>query len=137
MSDSEKMNEETADQQESNEKTFTQAEVDEIIRKRLARERRKAETESNTDGEQDTGDDREKTLEERELRVMAKEKLLDSGMPSNLADVLRYSDEKSLEKAIEAIKNLKQEPRKAWAERMDAHHSPGIDPIRKAMGLGR
>lgn len=137
MDDNEKMNEETANQQEGNEKTFTQAEVDEIIRKRLARERRKTETESNTDGEQETGDDREKTLEERELRVMAKEKLLDSGMPSNLADVLRYSDEKSLEKAIEAIKNLNQEPRKAWAERMDAHRSPGIDPIRKAMGLGR
>ena len=97
MDDNEKMNEETANQQEGNEKTFTQAEVDEIIRKRLARERRKTETESNTDGEQETGDDREKTLEERELRVMAKEKLLDSGMPSNLADVLRYSDEKSLE----------------------------------------
>lgn len=135
MDDNEKMNEETADQQESNEKTFTQAEVDEIIRKRLARERRKTETESDTDGEQDTGDDREKTLEERELRVMAKEKLLDSGMPSNLADVLRYSDEKSLEKAIEAIRNLNQEPRKAWGERMGAHYSSRIDPVRKAMGL--
>lgn len=137
MGDNEKMNEETAEQQESNEKTFTQAEVDEIIRKRLARERRKTETESDTDGDQDTGDDREKALEERELRVMAMEKLLDSGMPSSLADVLRYSDEKSLEKAIETISNLNQEPRRAWGERMGAHNGSRIDPVRKAMGLDR
>lgn len=60
MADNERMNEETVEQQENNEeKTFTQDEVDEIIRRRLARERKKSGS-----GE-DPGADRGRSLEER------------------------------------------------------------------------
>lgn len=137
MSDNERMNE-TAEQQENTEKTFTQAEVDEIVRKRLARERKKTGLDDNSDGD-NAGNDREKSLEDRELRLMAREKLFESGMPTSLADVLRYSDEKSLEKAIETIKNLdkNQESPKAWGNRMGTRKSDNSDPIRKAMGLNR
>lgn len=133
MSDNERMNE-TAEQQENTDKTFTQAEVNEIVRNRLAREREKNDRYGDN-----AGNDREKSLEDRELRLMAREKLFESGMPTSLADVLRYSDEKSLEKAIEAIKNLdkNQEPPKAWGNRMGAGKSSNSDPIRKAMGLNR
>lgn len=119
----------TGENQEQNNKTFTQEEVDDIVKNRLARERRKLEAakESEPDGE--------KSLKERELRVTAREKLLDAGLPTSLADILRYSDEKSIEQAIEAIKNLKQGPvGKAWGARMGGHKMQS-DPIRKAMGL--
>lgn len=138
MSDNERMNDETletAQQENQNQepRTFTQEEVDEIVRKRLARERKK--TDANND--QESGSDREKTLEDRELKVMAREKLLDAGMPSSLADVLRYSDEKSLEKAMETIKNLDRGVPKSWGERQSSRRNSNVDIYRKAMGLDR
>ena len=137
MSDNERMNE-TAEQQENTDRTFTQAEVDEIVRNRLARERKKKGLDDNSDGD-NAGNDREKSLEDRELRLMAREKLFESGMPTSLADVLRYSDEKSLEKAIETIKNLNKnkEAPKAWGQRQSARKTSDSDQIRKAMGLNR
>lgn len=117
------LNNET-EQQETEVKTFTQEEVDEIIKKRLARERKKAES------EQEPGKDREKNLEQRELTLMAKEKLLDEGMPLNLASVLKFSDEKTLEEAIETIKNMNKESPRAWGQRQQS--SVKHDAIRDA-----
>lgn len=112
-------------------KTFTQAEVDEIVSKRLARERRRAEQDSPQDS-------REKDLEARELKVMAKEKLIEKGLPVSLADVLRYSDEKTLETAVETIRTLNQEAPKAWGARLSSGpRRTGRDPVKEAMGLTR
>ena len=136
MDDNERMNEATAEQQENNEeKTFTQDEVDEIIRKRLARERKKSGS-----GE-DPGADRERSLEERELHLMAREKLFDEGLPSQLADILKYSDEESLEVALEVIKGLNfgsEAPKaKSWGQRQSAGGTQLTEAsrIRDAMGL--
>lgn len=135
MDDNERMNEGTADQQENNEeKTFTQDEVDEIIRKRLARERKKSGS-----GE-DPGADRERSLEERELHLMAREKLFDEGLPSQLADILKYSDEESLEAALKVIKgsNFGSEAPKAksWGQRqLSRGRDNEAARIRDAMGL--
>ena len=121
--------EETLDSQE--ECTYSQQEVDAIIRKRLARERRKYEREFSGDET-----DREKALNARELKITAREKLVEAGMPSSLANVLRYEDEETLEEAIAAVANYEKEPRKAWGERMGAHtYKP--DRVRQAMGLDR
>lgn len=119
------LNNETEQQENTEVKTFTQEEVDEIIKKRLARERKK------TESEQLPETDREKNLEQRELTLMAKEKLLDEGMPLDLAGVLKFSDEKTLEEAIETIKNLSKEAPKAWGQRQSYHKSPS-DPIADA-----
>lgn len=126
------VNEEIQDHQENQEnRTYSQQEVDDIVRKRLARERRKYEREFS---ENET--DREKALNARELKIIAREKLVDAGMPSSLADVLKYEDEETLEAAISAVANYKKEPDKAWGERMGAH---GFKPdyFRQAMGLDR
>lgn len=123
-------NEENSQEQ----KTFTQEEVNEIVQRRLAREQQKKR-----DSDPDLAD-RENTLEERELKVMAREKLLDEGLPRDLADVLRYSDEESLNTAIETIKNLNMErvSPKAWGERVSRGKAGSTDdPIREAMGLTR
>lgn len=117
---------ETAGQQE--ERTFTQEEVNEIVQKRLARERERAGAGTETT-------DKERLLEERELKVMAKEVLLNEGLPSSLADVLKFSDEKTLKEAIETIKNLEDKPQKAWAEKVTGMRSSRTDIFREAMGL--
>ncbi len=130
------MTQQNEDEQDTaqDEKRFTQAEVDEIVKKRLARERQKADR-VNTGT--DVGNDRESALAARELKLMAKEKLLDAGMPLNLADVLNYSDEDSLKAAIETIKNLNPDAaKKGWGIRIsEGKTSPRTDPIRKAWGL--
>lgn len=138
MADNERMNEPAGQQGEHEEKTFTQQEVDEIVRSRLARERKRAGT-----GE-DTRSDREKSLDERELHLMARERLFDEGMPSQLADILKYTDEDSLDAALEVIKGLNlsnsEAPKaKSWGQR---HSSAGGSDaealkIRDAMGLNR
>lgn len=119
------------------ERTFTESEVNEIVQNRLARERRKNDRE-------DSGSDRIANLDDRELRIMAKEKLLDMGMSTKLANLLRYDDEESLEDAIEAFNSLiggaggnKEEKPKSWGQR---HAGAGIrkteeERIRQAMGL--
>lgn len=112
-------------------RTYTQEEVEHIVQKRLARERLRNERETATNDA-----DREKALNERELKVTAREKLADAGMPSSLADVLRYENEETLTEAISAIANYKKKPEKAWGERMGerAYHP---DRFRHAMGLDR
>lgn len=122
-------------QQEQEPRTYSQEEVDEIVRKRLARERRRHERETVENSTEKS--DREKDLDSRELRLMAKEKLLEAGMPLKLAEVLNYSDEKTLDEALEMIKTLNPETPKAWGERHNGHVGMKTDPIRKAMGLDR
>lgn len=135
MGDNERMNEETVERQENNEeKTFTQDEVNEIVRKRLARERMK------NGSDEDPGTDRERSLEERELHLMAREKLFDEGLPSQLADILKYSDEKSLDAALKVIKELNigsGAPKgKSWGQRQLSHGRDNeAAKIRDAMGL--
>lgn len=138
MADNERMNEPAGQQGEHEERTFTQQEVDEIVKNRLARERKRAGT-----GE-DARSDREKSLEERELRLMAREKLFDEGLPSQLADILKFTDEGTLDAALNIIKELNlsnTEPQipKAWGERQGARKSKGTEEqqIRDAMGLSQ
>ena len=57
------------------ERTFTQAEVDEIVRKRLARVKRESETDGNNGMDSAGMANREKELEQRELNLLAREKL--------------------------------------------------------------
>lgn len=135
MEDSERM-EETLDRGE--EKTFTQEEVEEIVKRRLARERRKAAR--GTEGEEDPLTGRESSLAERELRLTARERLQEEGLPMSLADVLRYADDETLDTAIEAVKSLKAgtEPPRAWGQRQSgAGRNPVENQIRKAMGLNQ
>lgn len=132
MDGNERINNTVEAQENSEERTFTQEEVNEIIRKRLSREKEKTENSS-------SGADKEKELADRELRLMPRERLFDVGMPSSLADVLRYTDEESLDKAIEEIKKLSEdvpntEKRKTWGQRQNGVKSKA-DPYREAMGL--
>ena len=131
MEDNRNIDTQNEEQDVQEAKTFTQEEVDEIVRKRLARERKRTEAGDGAEPAQD----REKELDARELRIMAREKLQEAGMPMALADVLRYSDDKSLEKAMEIIMSLNQAGSKSWGYRPSNGKTVTTDPFRKAMGL--
>lgn len=125
-------------QQNEQEKRFTQKEVDEIVAKRLARERRKAgnDGESDSDGGAGSGDGGD-DLAQREIRILTKEKLMDAGLPTKLADILNVKDKDSIDSAIETLEEIisNRSSGKAWGERHKGGNKP--DPIRKAMGLDR
>ena len=114
---------------QAEERVFTQEELEEILQKRLARERRNR---PGTDGLQS----REKELENRELLVEAKERLAEAGLPAALAQVLRYEDKAALEKAIDLISGLDTARAVSWGQRPSGGRAAAQeDPIRRAMGL--
>ena len=114
---------------QAEERVFTQEELEEILQKRLARERRNR---PGTDGLQS----REKELENRELLVEAKERLAEAGLPAALAQVLRYEDKAALEKAIDLISGLDTARSVSWGQRPSGGRAEAQeDTIRRAMGL--
>ena len=125
---------------QSQEKIFTKEEVNRIVQERLARDRKAREAEQDSVGMEKSITDREKALEERELKLMAREKLMDEGLPIDLADILSYSDEKTLEEVIDKIKKINgiRYSGASWGERISGGTSRSRhDSIREAMGLNR
>lgn len=123
-------------------KTFTQEDVNRIVGERLAKEKAKA----NNDGDFSK---REQELEQRELRLTAKEVLTGKGLPVQLLDALNCTDKETMEKSISTIENIfndyKADATKhvtfkgfqpAASNRPAENGAPAGDAeIRKAMGL--
>ena len=80
------------------EKTFTQEQVNAIVGKRLAEAKASNEAALSK---------REEELKQREMQIRAKEILSERGLPKDLANVLKYSDEESLTAAIDVIEHTK------------------------------
>ncbi len=81
-------------------KTFTQDDVNRIVGERLSKDRSRNEADFVK---------RENDLKQRELAMTAREMLAEKGLPKDLADILRYSDEETLKTAIDRIQKLKSE----------------------------
>ena len=79
------------------EKTFTQAEVNHIISERLAKDRAKGSADL---------EKREMELRSRELAMNARELLAEKGLPKELADILKFSDNDTMNKSIESIEKI-------------------------------
>lgn len=114
------------------EKLFTQEQVNAIVGKRLAEQKTSLASEL---------DQRAKEVTEKELELKAAEMLSGNGLPKELAKVLKYSDEKEVETAIDMIKRgmetLKARNRKIVESRLPEGKGYGDDDssIREAFGL--
>lgn len=80
------------------EKTFTQSEVDEIIKSRLSREHRKTD-----DSRIDELNNKEKELEQRELRADARDKLKALGLPESISELVNFNSKEEYETTIEKV----------------------------------
>lgn len=79
-------------------KTFTQDEVNQIVKNRLKEERGKMQK------EQDAALlEREQAITAREMRMTAREKLNEKGLPADLVDAINCSDEDTINKSIEIL----------------------------------
>lgn len=120
-------------QQGSNQaKMFTQDEVNQIVQSRLARY--KGDTSENLT-------EREKSLNQRELKLEARERLADAGLPKNLIDAVNCNSKEEMEKSIGALTAYLGTQRKGSTYRVSTgSQSRGTsgesdEDIRKAMGL--
>lgn len=91
--------------EENGERTFTQEDVNRIVGERLAKEKAKNDVDFVK---------REQDLQQRELAMTAREMLTEKGLPKDLADILKYSDEDSLKIAVDRILKLKNEELKGF-----------------------
>lgn len=82
------------------EKTFTQDEVNRIVQDRLAREKGKGSEEL---------EKRESALNYRERKMNAVDELRKNGLPDYLAEALNLNTDEDFQKSMEAIKRMKGE----------------------------
>lgn len=117
-------------------KAFTQSEVDEIVQRRLDRERKKRNALLG-DGEEFQREllRREQAVLERELRATARERFQRTGLPGDACDLLRYDSqedfERSYRRAVEILTPIRREAVEA------AFKAGGRTPQRGSGGPGR
>lgn len=131
-------------------KTFSQEEVDNIIQGRIAKERKSWEKqleEKQTEAQKlekmsakeqqkyqeekriKELDEREKAITRRELTAQAKLQLSDEGIPTELAEILVFTDADSCKKSIEVVKGAFQKAvEKAVNERIKGGGTPKKAP---------
>lgn len=118
-------------------KTFTQEDVNRIVKERLAKEKSKG-----------NGDDelnkRAAELDLRERKLTAREKLRENGLPDYLVDALNMNTDEDFQKSMEAILKMKGETGNNEPKPIKRGHLIGMvqsmgtkvdDPTRVAFGL--
>lgn len=91
----------TQAKEESVQKTFTQDEVNAIIEKRLARERKKGEA---TENPRETElSEKEKELAQREKKLLLKEKTIGRNIPNELIELISFENEEELDKKLDVL----------------------------------
>lgn len=81
-------------------KTFTQEEVNEIVKSRLSREQSRLDKAQEKQAEYAA---REAELQEREFALQAKEAMLEKGLPVELASIIKTTDAEGIGKAVELL----------------------------------
>lgn len=124
----------------SGEKTFTQAEVNQIVAERLAREKQK----------QSAGapeDITEKYAQaQKELKAYkVREKLAAAGLPAGYADIIRADSDEELEQSIKTLTQMKGKDQESTQGAVigtgnpigtiKGHNGPEDDATKKAFGL--
>lgn len=121
-------------------KTFSQDDVNRIVSERLAKEKSKADA---------AIAQREQDLAHREFLLTAKETLTSKGFPTELLDALNTSSPEAFEKSLDILTNnmddliagakKQKEPPKAggggFGDKLPPLHGCGIREVRSAMGL--
>ena len=127
-------------------KTFTEEEVNDIVRKRLNREREKL-TKAFEEGTRESDlDERERNILKRELKADTLEKLAESGMPAGLADLVNYDSAEECEKSLKIVsavfnqavnQAVKAKARQSTPREAPYYGGGKPDPLAGAFGLKR
>lgn len=88
--------------EEAPEKKYTDADLDRIIARKIAAERKRMSKMFN-DEQQSELEERERNVLRRELKADAKDALIESGLPTSLADILKYDSKEEYESSLKAV----------------------------------
>ena len=105
----EAQDEQGAEGQKQPEKKYTDADVDRIIAKKIAAERKRMQKLFEGEQHESELEIRERNVLRRELSADAKDRLINDGFPSSLADIMNYSDKDSFEKSYQDVTNVFRE----------------------------
>lgn len=126
-------------------RTFTEEEVNDIVRKRLNREREKL-TKAFEEGTRESDlDERERNILKRELKADTLEKLAENGMPAGLADLVNYDSAEECEKSLatvsavfnQAVNEAVRGKARQSTPRDGGGYTGRPDPLAGAFGLKR
>ena len=126
-------------------RTFTEEEVNDIVRKRLNREREKL-TKAFEEGTRESDlDERERNILKRELKADTLEKLTESNMPACLADLVNYDSAEECEKSLAtvvkvfntAVNQAVRSKARQTTPRDGGGYTGRADPLAGAFGLKR
>lgn len=84
-------------------KKYTDEDVDRIIAKKIAAERKRAAKALELDTQENEFERREKALEKRELMFDVKERLADEGLPYALANLVNYENRETVEASYKDV----------------------------------
>lgn len=130
---------EGAEVQDKEPRLFTQEEVNGIVQARIARVKEQGTKDAEAEYNQKLQE-----LNNREMKLLVREKLSERGMSKKLADVITCTDEADLDAKLDALHEIygdstkNKEPggrAKSWGYRPSGGTAPSYDPIRSAMGL--
>lgn len=111
------------------EKKFTQEEVNDIVEKRLNRERKKlAGVLSVEDPREAELSKRERAVEIKEIKADMKGVLMEYGLPEDALELLDYTDKESCDKSMEVLKKVADAARQAAIDKLLA----GGKPLKRA-----
>ncbi len=127
---------EAQDQEQENENKpvprYTDEDVNKIVKKRLAKERERLSRMFNEEQQVSELDEREKAILKRELKADAKDRLVDDGLPSSLANLLTYDDEDSFERSYKEVSEIFGEAISRHVAKVLNHGTPKTGAYSKA-----
>lgn len=97
------------EQEPAVEKKYTDADVDKIIARKIAAERKRMSKLFNEEQQESELDIRERNVLKRELRADAKDALIEQGLPSSLANLLNYDSKDDYERSFEEVSTVFRE----------------------------
>lgn len=90
-------------------KKYTDKEVNAIVSKKIARERKKIARELEGKEQLSELEKRERDITVREWKADAKLYMADNGLPTKLADILNYNDEETYKESLESVTEVVRE----------------------------
>ena len=111
--------EQGAEGQEHQEKKYTDADVDRIIAKKIAAERKRMQKLFEGEQQESELEKRERDVTRRELMADVKDRLIADGLPSSLASIMDYSDKEANEKSYQDVSGIFREAlQQAFVQRL-------------------
>ena len=95
------------------EKKYTDADVDRIVKKKIANERKRMQKLFNEEQQESDLDRRERELTKRELKADARDAISENGLPPCVADILNYNSKEEYESSFNTVLDVVAEIRKS------------------------